>query len=608
MAGIAGFVKTSGTIDTLRDMGSLIQHRGPDYNIEYTDDNINLIIKGLKIGYKHEEKELYSDDNVVVAITGYIYNEGELRSFLEENGAEPADDDTMAILIAKLYKKLGTNYNILLKGSFLITIWDKEKMELIIIKDQFGVQPLFYYQTEDGLLFASELKAFLAHPEFKKEFNEKALRPYLIFQAPAIRESFLKGAYKVPEATIFRYKDGNVNLKQYWDLTFEEEKKPIDAYVDDIEKRVKASIDEKTDLSMPIGSFLSGGVDSSYLVSLFKPKNTFTVGYSAGEFSEIDNADALSKIVGSENIHEYLDGDECFNKLGEIQYLLDEPSANPSVVPLYFLSQLAKKSGYSAVLSGEGADEFFGGYFEYIEGDALTRYSKLPKGLRKLGGKIGKKLPTGVKGRNFLMKGGMDVEDWYIGQAKIFSEKEATDLLTADYKDSPTIKDITGPVFAKISGKDDLVKKQYVDFHVWMPNDINLKADRMSMASSVQIIAPLLDNDLLEIAEKLPKKYKVDGENVKVAFRKTAIRNLPEEWAKRPKLGFPVPIRLWVQDDKYYAEIKKAFSSEVAGKFFDRDQLLKILEDHREGKKKNQRKIWTVYMFLVWYNQYFIER
>ena len=608
MAGIVGFVNTSGDSETLKNMGKLIEHRGPDYEAQYVDEKVHILYKGLNIGYKFEGREKFESDNSVVFITGYIYNEREICAYLSQAGIEVPARYTVAQLISLLYERYGTEYHILLKGSFLITIWDKKIEALVLIKDQFGVQPVFYYQTENGLMFSSELKAFLAHPDFKKEFNSKALRPYLIFQAPATRESFLKGAFKIPEAHNFIYSDRSVRMRQYWDVRFNPEDKPLEEFVNAIEKRVKNSIVEKTNLNQNIGSFLSGGVDSSYLASLLKPDNTFTVGYSVGEFSEIDNAVALSEIIGSENIHEYLEGDECFNKLSEIQYLLDEPSSNPSVVPLYFLSRLAKDAGYNAVISGEGADEFFAGYYEYIVPESMERYKKLPKPLRKFNGFIARQLPTGTKGRNFFMKGGLDTEDFFIGQAKIFSQKEATRLLTSDYKKSPTVKDITAPIYAKVPNYDDLSKKQYLDFHVWMPNDVNLKADRMSMAQSLQIITPLLDNELLEIAEKLPKKYKIQGEKVKFAFRNAALRSLPEEWASRPKLGFPVPIRLWVKDDAYYSEIKQTFTSKEAKQFFNTNELVKLLDEHKQGKKNNQRKIWTVYMFLLWYNEYFVQR
>ena len=608
MAGIAGFVNTKADEKILDEMGRLIKHRGPDYELKYIDDEFKIIFKGLSIGNKYEGKEIYKDEEVIICLTGYIDNYSDLYDYLNNNGIKVSNENSPAELVGKLYKNFGTDYKILLEGSFLITIWDKKKKELILIKDQFGVQPVFYYETGDGIIFASELKAILPHPEFKKEFNKEALRPYLVFQVPALEESFMKGAFKLPPASIFTYSNGKKNIHQYWDIKFNEEENTLEENSEKINQRLIDSVKERTQLSQPLGSFLSGGVDSSYLVSLYKPKNTFTVGYSSSEFSEIDMADDLSNKLGLKNISRVLDGEECMSKLGEIQYMLDEPGSNPSAVPMYFLSKLAKDNGYNAVLSGEGSDEIFAGYFEYTIDKHLASYRKLPKGFRKSMAKSALKKPVGLKGRNFLTKGSPDISDYYIGQAKVFGEKEATDLLKQPYKKAPSFKDITKPFLEKVKDENELIQKQYLDFHVWMPNDINLKADRMTMANSLQVITPILDNELLELAETLPENQKIQGDKVKIAFRNAAIKNLPEEWAKRKKKGFHVPIRYWVKEDKNYEEIKKMFTSKIAEEFFDTEKLVNLLDEHKNGKKMNQRKIWTVYMFLIWYNEYFVKR
>lgn len=608
MAGIAGFVNTKADEKVLQAMGDSIKHRGPDYELRYADSDIKLIYRGLSIGHKSEGKELYSDDKTVVCITGYIENEDELKEYLSRNGVKVNKDMSAAEAVAGLYGKFGTDYDFLIEGSFLITIWDKALKKLIIIKDQFGVQPVFYYETENGIIFASELKALLLHPEFKKEFNGDALKTYLVFQVPVLRESFMKGAFKLPPATVFSYCDGKTDMHTYWDLKFSEKNNSLEENAKLIDEKLKTSVERRTRLSKPIGSFLSGGVDSSYLVSIYKPNNTFTVGYNSEEFSEIGLADGLSEILGIKNISEILTGNECMDKLGEIQYMMDEPSSNPSAVPMYFLSKLAKDNGYSAVLSGEGSDEIFGGYFEYTVREETLKYRKLPKALRKKLADIALKLPVGTKGRNFILQGSPDISDYYIGQAKVFGEVEAEKLLKDTYRNAPGFKDITRPYLEKIRNEDELIQKQYLDFHVWMPNDINLKADRMTMANSVQTVTPILDNSLLELAETLPEDQKVHGSDVKIAFRKAALKNLPEEWAKRKKKGFPVPIRYWVKEDRYYREIRKAFTSETAKKFFDTKKLLLLLDEHKLGIKKNQRKIWTVYMFILWYNEYFVKR
>ena len=610
MAGIAGFINTqAGNHDVLEEMGKLINHRGPDYSDVYEDEKAHIIYKGLSIGHPMEGREMFKGDDTILCITGIVDNHNEIAEYAKEKGVNVKEDSSTSEVLAALYEAEGTAFANRMKGNFLITIWDRKAEELVFIRDVFGFQPIYYYRTDNGgMIFASELKGILAHPEFKKKFNEKALRPYLTFQSPITEETFFKGVWKFPPASSLRFKDGRVSIEKYWTPSFDEQDRSLEEFQDLIQNRVQDSIDEKTALNKKVGSFLSGGVDSSYVASVAKVDKTFTVGYSDKEFSEIDNAVALSKIIGCENINESLDGDECFEKLGDMQYMMDEPSANPSIVPLYFLSKLAKESGVDSVLSGEGADEFFAGYFEYKTPEEIEKYKALPEKLRRFNGRLAKKLPANVKGRNFFMKGGLPVEEYYIGQAKIFTEKETLKMVKPAYKVAPSVKSITDEVYRQVQGLDDISKKQFLDFNLWVIADINPKADRMSMASSLQIITPLLDRDLWEIARTLPQDLKIHDGQEKYAFRQTALRELPEEWATRPKKGFPVPIRHWVRDDKYYAAIMEAFTSEEAKKFFETDQLVKLLEDHRNGKKNNQRKIWTVYVFILWYREYFIKR
>lgn len=608
MAGIVGYVNSKTDKLVLDKMADTIKHRGPDYRLSYRDDKLNLAYNGLNIGHKDEGHELYEDEELVVLINGYLNNEEEIKEILENHGSNYKTKSSGAELLALLYKKEKRNLASLIKGSYLILIWEKEISKLTIIRDIFGVQPIFYYQTNDELIFASEAKALLEHPHFIKEFNKKALRPYLVFQAPSLKESFFKGVFKLDEASFLEYENKELKETRYWDLKFDTIDRPLEEIVEDIDKQVKYSLEEKTQLNQEIGSFLSGGVDSSYLASLYRPKKTYTVGFSDKDFSEIDNAKDLSDIIGSENINKFLDPKICFDKLNHMQYMLDEPSSNPSVVPLYFLSALAKESGNNVVLSGEGADEFFGGYFEYVTPKEIQKYNRLPKFLRRFNGAIAEKLPTGVKGRNFFTKGGLPVEKVFIGQAKIFNEHEAIELVKPAYKNSTSIREITGPIYDKVKKEDDLTKKQFLDFHLWMINDIMLKADRMSMANSLQIITPLLDQDLLDVARTIPSHYRVNDQKTKYAFRLAANKSLPDEWAKRKKLGFPVPIRLWIREKEFYEDIKKTFESDYAGEFFDQAEILRLLSEHYNNHKNNQRKIWTIYMFLLWYEEYFIKR
>ena len=336
------------------------------------------------------------------------------------------------------------------------------------------------------------------------------------------------------------------------------------------------------------------------------PRKTFTVGFNRERFSEIDSAEALSDILGIQNINKIVSADECFEQFPTIQYHCDEPESNPSTIPLYFLAKLAKEH-VTVVLSGEGADEIFGGYPLYRTPFSVQRYQKLvPKFIRKPLGSLATKLPD-IHGKKFLLKGGAPVEKHFVGQAYIFDEKDAKKLLKPTYKSGPSVKDIIQPIYDRVKDKDDVTKMQYLDFHLWMPKDILLKADRMSMANSLELRVPLLDKEVVNVARRIPSKYRVNNKNTKYVFRQAANRKLPDEWATRKKSGFPVPVTYWLREEKYYNIVKEAFTSDYANKFFDTNTLVKMLNAHYKERKNYGRKLWTIYTFLVWYKKFFIE-
>jgi asparagine synthase (glutamine-hydrolysing) len=342
------------------------------------------------------------------------------------------------------------------------------------------------------------------------------------------------------------------------------------------------------------------------------PSKTFTVGFErenggdvADKFDETKIAAEFSESLGIPNHTKMLTAEECFAALPDIQYHMDVPQANPSSVPLWFLAKEASKNA-DVVFSGEGADELFAGYELYASTPAMVKFKKLPLFLRRMMGAIAKKMPP-FKGRNFLMKCAERPAEWFIGQADIFSAKETGDLLTAEYKNAPTPKQMTAPYFAKVASLSEVNQKQYVDMHLWMPGDILVKADRMSMAHSLTVRTPILDIEIMRLAQSIPSRYNVSGAKGKVSFRAAAGKTLPEEWAKRPKKGFPVPIRNWLRQEKWYTLVKEAFTSECAKEFFNTATLEALLDEHYRGNANNGRKIWTVYTFLVWYKRYFVD-
>ncbi len=609
MAGFTGYLNIKTDEKTFLKMMDKINHRGPDYRLNYSDEHFTLGFLGMDTEYLFDKQELYETDEHVVLLVGYLHNIDELRTHLIKKYNINAEDYVPVRLIEALYEKLGKDSFPLFKGSYLVVFYEKMSRKLTVLRDRFATQPIYYYPVDKGVIFGSELKLFLEHPAFKKELNKDALVPYLMFQAPLLDETFFKGAFTFAAASSLVFQDGNIEIEPYWDIHFEPKEMDVDTAANKINELVEKSIETKVKYykdRKSIGSFLSGGVDSSYLASRFKPQKTFTVGYNDKEFSEASNAKALSKIIGAENISEIIDSAKSFDSLSDIAYFLDMPFANLSAVPMYFLSNRASQD-VTTVLAGEGSDEFFGGYFEYTVPSSLAKYKRLPKFIRNSLGRKALNNPKDFKGKNLMAKG-LPVREWYIGQAKVFYEKEANALVKDEYQSEGVVKKVLDPYFDKVDGQPDIIQKQYLDFHIWMVNDIALKADRMNMCHSIQVLAPLLDEDLLDFARTLPNHLKVDGSKVKIAFRHAAQKYLPEEWYKRKKLGFVVPMRNWLQEEQFSKLIKEKVTGELASQFFNVEKIEKLFELNASGKRAEHRKIWNIYMFILWYEEYFVKR
>ncbi|MBQ9828704.1 MAG: asparagine synthase C-terminal domain-containing protein, partial [Lachnospiraceae bacterium] len=412
------------------------------------------------------------------------------------------------------------------------------------------------------------------------------------------------GVYKLPQGTYFTYANGELKTVRYFETTFDPKKRSVDEAVDRIDEIVESSVEYHKIADVEVGGFLSGGVDSSYITSVAKPQKTYSVGFNLKGFDETSLAGNLSDILGISNKIREITPDEFFDALPKVQYYSDEPHANLSAVPLFFLSELAAKD-VKVVLSGEGADEFFGGYDWYIESEASRRYRKMPKGFRSAMSKTLGKIPQSHMKR-FFKANNEEVEDTYIGQAFIMSDKEANYYLTPAYKRDITFKDVTAPYYKKVKGCDDLTKKMYLDMNLWLVGDILLKADKMTMAHSLELRVPYLDKEVWNVARTLTSEQKMKGRETKRAFRKAAHRHIPEEWSKRKKAGFMVPFRVWVKKEKYAKRVREYFNKEFAAIFFDTFKLNKLLDDHIAGTKNNGRKIYTIYSFLLWYEQYFV--
>lgn len=609
---MCGFVGFTNAIDNsnkiLGEMMDKIRHRGPDSEGRYIDECIAMGFRRLSIidiTDSGNQPIFNEDKSKVLFFNGEIYNYREIRKELEEKGHKFTTHTDSETLIHG-YEEFGEKLLDRLRGMFAFVIWDKEKKELFGARDFFGIKP-FYYATMNGtFMFGSEIKSFLVHPAFVKELNTTALENYLTFQYSPTNETFFKNVYKLPPAHCFKYKDGKLDIKRYWDVHFNADEKPdMDMWVDRISDTFKNSVEAHKIADVEVGSFLSSGVDSSYAASVANVDKTFTVGFGEDEkYNEIGWAKEFSKYIGKENISKVITPEEYWDNIKKIQYHMDEPLADPSCIALYFVCNTAAQY-VKVVLSGEGADEIFGGYNIYKEPLGSHAYKSLPRFIRKGIGSVAEKLPP-KRGVNFLVRNGKDLEERFIGNAYMFSPRDRKKLLKIT-TNAPDPTAITAPFYAKVKDKDDITKMQYLDLHLWMAGDILLKADKMSMANSLELRVPFLDKEVMALAEQIPWQYRVSTENTKLAMRKAALRAAPPKTANKKKLGFPVPIRVWLREEKYYNIVKNAFTSPAAEQFFNTDMLVKLLDDHRAEKYDNSRKIWTVFIFLQWYDVYFGE-
>ena len=607
MCGFVGFTnKINDASIVLGKMMDRIKHRGPDSDGKYVDEQIAMGFRRLSIIDLSDQgsQPIFNEDkSLVLTFNGEIYNYKDLREELVASGHKFYTQTDSEVLIHG-YEQWGEDMLDKLRGMFAFVIFNKNTNEVFGARDFFGIKPLYYAKMGETLMWGSEIKSFLDHPHFKKELNTDVLETYLTFQYSPTTETFFKNVYKLPAAHCFTYKNGEMNVRRYWEVKFHADNGPsLEDWVNRISDTFKNSVEVHKFADVEVGSFLSSGVDSSYVAAVANVDKTFTVGFGEDEkYNEIGYAKEFSKYINKENFSKVISPEEYWNSLSKIQYHMDEPLADPAAVALFFVCQIASEK-VKAVLSGEGADEIFGGYNIYHNPADMASYFKIPRPIRKAVGAVADKLPH-KHGINYLIRGSKDLDERFIGNAYIFSEKERKDILSIK-TNAPDAMAITKPFYDKVRDQDQVTQMQYIDLHLWMTGDILLKADKMSMAHSLELRVPFLDRKVMELAEQIPVKDRVTETETKYAMRLAALQACPPQTAKKKKLGFPVPIRVWLKEDKYYNIVKDKFTSPQSAQFFHTDKLVQLLDDHRAGKYDYSRKIWTVFSFLVWYDVYF---
>ncbi|MCI9336077.1 MAG: asparagine synthase (glutamine-hydrolyzing) [Lachnospiraceae bacterium] len=618
MCGICGFIEKNDTPageEILDRMMSSLAHRGPDQGKSWLSGPAALGFRRLAIidpGGSTQPMANETGDKVLV-FNGEIYNYQALRQELLSAGHRFSTQGDSEVLLHG-YEEWGENLPEHLRGMFAFAIWDKKAQTLFAARDPFGIKPFYYTVAGGSFIFASEIKGILQHPAYEKRLNTEALEQYLSFQYSVLEKTFFQGISQLLPGHFLTFQRGSASLypKRYFlpmltpARSGKRKEKSEEEWINDLDRAVSDSVTAHMTADVEVGTFLSGGVDSSLIAAKFTGDKTFTVGYGKedGYYNEIPLARELAGELHLEQHTKRISEKEFWEAVPEVLYYMDEPSGDSSAVALYFLSREASRY-VRVVVSGEGSDELFGGYCIYCEPQALHLYQKLPKSLRRRIARMASRLPD-IKGRSFLMRGSMSLEERFIGNANLFTAKERARLLK-DKTIALSPQAFLEQDYKSAEVLDEASRMQYIDLLHWLPGDILQKADRMSMAHSLELRVPYLDREVFRVAKNLPAACKQKGQVSKYLFRKMAQRHLPESSANRKKLGFPVPLGHFLTSEMGDRAVRKAFDSKAAEKFFNRDALEELLAGRGCGRGNTNRKLWAVYAFLVWYEIYFPE-
>ena len=602
MCGIAGFISPArADAAALVPMLARIAHRGPDGQGTFVEGpaalgHCRLAIIDLQGG----AQPLYSEDkNFVVVFNGEIYNYRELTAELTALGHTFATRTDTEVLLHG-WEQWGRELLPRLRGMFAFALWDRRAQVLFCARDMFGIKPLYYCRCADGtLLFASEIKAFLDHPSFEKQLNTAQLPLYLSCQYSPGRDTFFAGVQKLLPGHFLEFSEGIVRTTRWVQPAFLPGDTP--PAPDELEAVLRQSAEAHKIADVEVAGFLSGGVDSAYLTALARPARTYTISYAEPKYDESFPARALARNLGLRNRVRCISPGEFWDAVPAVQYHMDEPMADAAAVALYFLNREAARD-VKVVLSGEGADELFGGYNIYRDPFTARWYNRLPPWLRGGLGAAASLLPPGP-GVNFLVRRGLSLEERYFGPMALLTEREKRRLLPGYEGDGDPVC-LTESSWDMTEDQDPVTRMQQVDLQLWLAGDILLKADKMSMAHSLELRVPYLDKEVFALAAALPAAAKANARMTKIALRQAAARTLPPAAAARKKLGFPVPVRDWLRQEPYTSRVRAVFSRPAAGEFFNVRLLHTMLNHHLHGGDC-WRQIWCVYSFLIWYEQFF---
>ncbi|ULL11219.1 asparagine synthase (glutamine-hydrolyzing) [Mycobacterium liflandii] len=604
----------------------LMRHRGPDEPGTWADpDADGSVVFGFNrlsiIDIEHSHQPLRwgppeAPDRYVLVFNGEIYNYLELREELRaEHGATFATDGDGEAIVAG-YHHWGADVLRRLRGMFAFALWDTVTRELFCARDPFGIKPLFMATGPGGTALASEKKCLLGLVDlvgFDTEIDHRALQHYTVLQYVPEPETLHRGVRRLESGCYARIRPGcNPVVTRYFVPRFAAT--PITsaterARYDEITAVLEDSVAKHMRADVTVGSFLSGGIDSTAIAALAIRHNprliTFTTGFEREGFSELDVAVASAEAIGARHIAKVVSAEEFVAALPEIVWYLDEPVADPALVPLFFVAREARKH-VKVVLSGEGADELFGGYTIYREPLSLKPFDYLPRPLRRSMGKVSKPLPEGMRGKSLLHRGSLTLEERYYGNARSFSDAQLQDVLPG-FRPQWTHTDVTAAVYAGSAGWDPVARMQHIDLFTWLRGDILVKADKMTMANSLELRVPFLDPEVFAVAARLPLQAKITRTTTKYALRRALEPIVPAHVLHRPKLGFPVPIRHWLRAGELLEWAYAMVATSQAGHLIDLAAVNRMLDEHRTGASDHSRRLWTLLIFMLWH-AIFIER
>ncbi|WP_436513644.1 asparagine synthase (glutamine-hydrolyzing) [Clostridium thermobutyricum] len=608
MCGFIGVLKNDineEDVNQITKGSEVIIHRGPDDSKSFIDENIILTFRRLSIIDLENGAQPFNFYNkYIVVFNGEIYNFSELREELSEKGYEFKTNSEIEV-IATLYDEYKKDFISYLRGMFAIVIYDKEERKVIITRDHFGIKPLYYFENEKGLYFSSELKSLWAINE-NLTYNKDEINNYLTVQyIPGEKTLFNEIKTLRPGYFIEKSIDSDLEINKYFELELNPmEESDKEKLKKEIYNSLEDSVKKHMVSDVPVATFLSSGIDSSittYLAWKLNPEITaYSIGFNVEGYDETPYAKKFADDFGIKFKCLKLDYKDYVRSLPKIIYHMDTPIADPSIIPLYYICKEVSNK-FKVVLSGEGSDEFFGGYNIYTEDNSLKVFEKMPKGFKKLMLVSSKLIPNHVKGKSFIERGCTDLEDRYVGNARIFKEEEKHKIIN-NYKENMKSTDITKEFFRKVENLDNVCKRQYVDINTWLVGDILSKADRMSMANSLELRVPFLDKEVFRVASKLKLEDKINGFTTKHMLREAFKGILPDYVYEKKKLGYPVPIRVWLKDELYDWAKEIILSNPV--KEINTEVAIKMLEKHRSTKVDYSRKIWSIIVYIIWYRLY----